>query len=497
MPVRKRVNAARSGTHSAKRVFVRSQGAVRKAHLLVSGLLISGLVSGCASLAPEYTRPALPVPGDYGGVPEASVGAAGVQWRDYFIDPQLQAVIAQGLQNNRDLRLAVLRVDEARATYGVQRAEQWPTIGASADVTRSRTPADLSLTGRVVTGNVFNTGLGVSAWELDFWGRIRNLKGAALQTYLASEAGQQAAELGLISQIADVYVAVIGLDERVQLAGQSEAARAESLRILRRRVEVGSASRLELVQAEMLWQQARALKSQHEQARARQMAPLQFLVGAPVQIEGRAQPLTGVSLMRALPAGLPSDLLERRPDIVAAEYNLKAASLRIGAARAAFFPRISLTASGGTASGALDGLFEEESGAWRFAPSISLPLFDGGRNRNSLTLAEVRRDQAVATYEKTIQAAFRDVSAGLASQTYYGQQAQIVDETLTVLRERARLAHLRYDHGSATFLEVLDAERDLLSAEQQRVELRAAILSNQIGLYAALGGAPASNTSRN
>ncbi|SEA66891.1 efflux transporter outer membrane subunit [Acidovorax soli] len=457
-----------------------------------------GALAGCASMAPPHETPALPVPAHYAlPAPDEGTPAATTGWRDYFTDPRLQTLMAQALANNRDLRATALRVQEARAAHGIQRADLLPTLGAQAGMDRSRVPADLNLTGQPLLSSQYQAGLGLASWEIDFWGRVRSLNDAALQNYLATDAARHAVTLGLIAQVAQSELALRELDERLELAHQAIASRQESLRIFQRRVDVGSASRLNLTQVQTLLTQAQALGAQLEQARAQQANALALLVGAPVAPPAVAVRLDSLS-MPPLRAGLPSDLLAQRPDIMAAEHQLRAAQAQIGAARAAFFPRVALTGSLGTASAELGGLFDSGSQAWTFSPSISLPLFNGGRLRNNLNLAEVRRDIAVANYEKTVQGAFRDVSDALVARQALARQLAIAQDARAAQSERARLSQLRYDHGAAAFLEVLDAQRDLLVAEQQVVQMRRAVLSSQVGLYAALGGgalaAPATAT---
>jgi multidrug efflux system outer membrane protein len=447
------------------------------------------LLSGCASMAPPYETPALPVAPHYGTADADAPGAdaAATGWRDYFIDPRLQALIAQALENNRDLRATALRVDEARAAYGIQRAEQFPAVGLQAGMDRSRTPGDLNVTGQPQLGSQYQVALGLASWEIDFWGRVRSLRDAALQNYLATDAARRAVTVGLIAQVANSDLALRELDERLALAHQTTDSRKESLRIFTRRVEVGAASRLNLTQMQTLLTQAQSLSAQLEQARAQQAHALALLVGAPVALPPAASRLEAMQ-MPALRAGLPSDLLTQRPDIVAAEHQLKAAQAQIGAARAAFFPRIALTGLLGTASAELGGLFDSGSQKWVLSPLLSLPLFDGGRRDNNLSLAETRRHLALANYDKTVQGAFRDVADALAARQWLQRQLVLAQDGLATQAERARLSQLRYDNGAAAFLEVLDAQRDLLVAEQQVVQLRRALLSSQVGLYAALGG---------
>ena len=447
------------------------------------------LIAGCASLAPPYEVPALPIAAAYTSpAPPHGDRAAAFGWRDYFADPQLQALIALALDHNRDLRTAVLRVDEARAAYGIVRAERFPAINAQAGVDRSRTPADLSFTGQPLIASQYQVGLGMASWEIDFWGRVRNLQDAALESYLSTAAASRAARIALVAQVANSYLILREFDERGALAQQTIASHQESVRIFTRRVEVGATSRLNLTQVQTLLTQAQELGAQLELQRAAQFNALTLLVGVPIELPPAVGQLDERTTLRALRPGLPSELLTARPDIVAAEHQLKAANANIGAARAAFFPRLALTSSLGTASAELGGLFAAGSHAWIFSPSISLPIFDGGRLRNNLSLAETRRDLAVANYEKTVQIAFRDVSDALSARFWLERQVLIARRALATQVERARLSQLRFEHGASPYLDVLDAQRDLLSAQQQLVQTRRALLTSGVGLYAALGG---------
>lgn len=447
------------------------------------------LLAACQSMAPDYQRPAAPVAARYPQqADDAGEAVPALGWQAWFRDPQLQAIIAQALANNRDLRAAALRVEEARALYGIQRADLFPAIGAQAGLDRSRTPADLNLTGRPLVGSAYQAGVGLSSWELDLWGRLRSLDDAALQTALASEATRRAAALSLVAQVADAWLELAEIDERLAIARDTIASRQESYRIFARRVEVGATSRLNLTQIETLLTQAQALGAQLEQQRAQRLNALTLLAGSTVELPvGQARPALD-AVFPELPPGTPSLLLTRRPDVAAAEHRLQAANANIGAARAAFFPSISLTGNLGSASAELSGLFRDGSHAWSFSPSLSLPIFTAGRLRNNLDLAEVRRDLAVANYEKAIQSAFRDVADALAARQWLTRQLAIAGTAVQVQTERARLSTLRYDNGAAPFLDVLDAQRDLLSARQQRVQIRRALLSSSVALYAALGG---------
>ncbi len=487
-PTAARPAASRAASRSGRR------GRALRSLAVICAAGLGILAAGC-SFAPKYTRPALPVTEEYPAdapkpvdtKPDARV-AAEVAWRDYFTDPELQAMIEQALEHNRDLRIAVLRVLEARAAFQIRRADQFPTLDANAGAFRVGVPESLSGTGSSRTASVYDVGVGVMAWELDFWGRVRNLKDAALEQFLSSDAARRAVTLSLIAQVADGYLSLRELDERIVIARETIKTRQESFRIFTRRFEVGTTTRLDVAQVETLLTQAQALGAQLEQARAAQAHALTLLVGAqPARLSERSN-LNDNALLPDLPVGLPSDLLQQRPDIVAAEHRLKAANANIGAARAAFFPNITLTGFFGGASSDLGNLFESGTKAWLFWPQLSLPIFDAGRRSANVDLAEVRRDAAVADYERTVQGAFRDVADALSAQHWLAQQLAIQRRALAAQQERARLAQMRYDRGTATFLEVLDAQRDLLSTEQTVVQLRRALLSSRVSLYAALGG---------
>ena len=444
-------------------------------------------------MAPPYVRPAMPVASIYpeAGAPtglktEEPVSVMG--WQDYFTSPKLQALISLALENNRETRTAALRVEEARALHRIQRADQFPSLGLGSQLTRSRVPGDLNMTASPMLGSQYEVGLSLGDWELDFWGRIRSLKDAALESFLASDAARREVNIRLIAEVANRYLSICEFDERIVLAQQTIASREESLRIFKRRAEVGAISPLEVTQVETLLQQALILNVQLQQERASLAHALVLLIGTDVDLRPPAGYLDEAISLQEVHVGLPSDLLILRPDIIAAEHQLKAANANIGAARAAFFPRIALTGSFGTASSELSGLFGTDSAAWSFAPSLLLPIFNAGRNQGNLDLAEVRSHLAVANYEKVVQNAFREVSDALSNAYWLTEQGKSVQQMLLVQIERSRLAKLRYDHGAVAFFEVLDAQRDLLVIVQQRVQVRRMMLGSRIDLYIALGG---------
>ncbi len=478
----------------------------RQAAVGLAAALLSIAIAGCASL-PADTQPAvLPVTSSWPADAPTPVAGDAIRptelpWRDYFVQPQLQALIETALANNRDLRIALLRVEEARAAYAIHRSDQFPAIGVGGQAIRARVPGDLNPSGQSLTSGEYRAEVGLSSWELDLWGRVRSLKEAALQQYLATDVAWRAVNASLIAEVANGYLGLRELDERVALARQTVATREETLRIFRRRNAVGSTSALDLTQVETLSLQARALLTQLEKARAAQAHALTVLLGTPVELPPVVDADTQLrdhALFAEIQAGLPADLLTARPDIAAAEHRLAASHASILAARAAFFPRIALTGAWGTASADLDGLFDSGSRAWSFVPTISLPIFDGRRRRAGLELAQVRSEIAVADYEKTVQNAFREVADALSARHWLSQQVEIQRQALDTQTRRVRLAQLRYDSGAAAYLEVLDAQRDLLAAQHQFVQVRRSLLASHIALYVALGGGatePTSSTS--
>ena len=461
-------------------------------NILLAGLMV--ILAGC-SLAPSYERPSGPTaaayPAAFAAQTQVTQNALPPGWREFFTDAGLQKLISQALSNNRDLRIAVGRVEEARGLYGISRADRLPGISASAAASWSRVPFDLSPTGNSVTSEQYRVTLNLSLWELDFWGRVRNLTTAGLESYLATEEAGRAVVVSLIAQVANTYLVEREFDERIAIGEQALATREDSYRIARRRYEVGYSSRLDAVGAETLLSQARADLAALKRLRDQNLNVLTLLVGAPIIFETQQLSMIESGFVPEISAGLPSDLLMNRPDILACEHRLKAAYANIGAARAAFFPRILLTGDLGTASAALSGLFGAGSGIWSFAPSITLPIFDGGRNQANLDVSEARRNVALADYERTIQGAFREVADALAARYWFTRQVAAQQATLAAQVERTRLAGLRYQNGAAPYLEVLDAERDRFMAEQALVQVRRALLASHVNLYAALGGGTA------
>lgn len=455
---------------------------------LASCVGASAVLAAC-SLAPPYVRPGLPTPETYPAKPAAQASIVGLGWRQLYSDPDLTGLIEAALANNRDVRVATARMAQARAGVRIEGSGLYPQLAAVAAGTRGRTPADLSITGQATTSAQYQTALS-AAWELDLWGRIASQREAALQRYLATEAGRRAVATSLIAQVAGAYLLDREYEERLALARRTLATREDAVRIMRRRYEVGAGSKFDMTQSQLLLGQARTALEGLEGDREVNRNGLQLLVGRPIELAPGGLSLVQAALDQPLPAGLPSDLLTHRPDIAAAEAQLRAANADIGAARAAFFPEISLTGAYGSTSAALDGLFKSGSSAWSFAPALTLPLFTAGRSAGNLDLAEARRTEAVAVYEQTVQQAFRDVSDALTRRRQLAAQIDNTQVVLAALTERARLADLRFGAGRSTYLEVLDAQRDLFETEQALVQLRRARLASGVALYAALGGGP-------
>ena len=447
------------------------------------------LLGGGCSFIPAYERPAAPVPATYatGASTETATGAVSqVPWQDYFADARLRRVIETALANNRDLRVAVLNIEQARATFQVRRSDLYPAVGLAANASRAPAASTGDLT------NSFSVGLAISAWEIDFFGRIASLKEQALAQYLATEEGRNAAQVSLVAAVANGWLNLLADEELLELTRQTVASREESVRLTRMRLDAGVASELDFRQAESLAQAARATLAQQQRQRALDENALVLLVGQALPEDIRTtlagSRLAQAPLMAELPAGLPSDLLTRRPDIRQAEQQLIAANANIGAARAAFFPRISLTAQAGTASGELSGLFKDGSWGFTLAPSLLLPIFDAGRNQANLESAQASRGIAIAQYEKAIQTAFREVSDALAGQATLQEQAQAQQLQAQAEAARLQLADLRYRNGVSSYLDLLDAQRSLFAAQQAVVQVKLAQLQNQVALYKALGG---------
>ena len=462
------------------------------------------VTAGC-SFIPPYQRPEAPVAASYPAYPGPgdaassvaqrstdSLGtrpASGLAWQDFFEDAKLRNLIELALANNRDLRVAVLTIEQARAQSQIRRAEQFP--GVNGVISGSRTPG-----ANGGTSSLYTVGLLTTAYELDFFGRVSSLKEAALSQYLASDEGRKTIHISLIAAVANGYLSILASDELLDITRQTLASREESIKLSKLRFDHGVTSELDYRQAESLLEAARVAHAQQQRQRALDENALTLLVGRPLAGElppvapagAQAPLLTQTRPMADVPAGLPSELLTNRPDIRQAEQLLLAANANIGAARAAFFPRISLTVGAGSASNQLSGLLKSGSWGLTLAPQLVLPVFDAGRNQAGLETARAARDIAVAQYEKSIQTAFREVADALAARATLSEQLRAQQAQANAESIRLRLSDLRYQNGVASYLDLLDAQRSLFTARQAVVQTRLAQLQSQVTLYKALGG---------
>jgi multidrug efflux system outer membrane protein len=466
------------------------------------------LLQGCvATMAPRYARPAAPVPaalpagGAYPPAAAAATPAADLAWRDFMVDPKLRSVVELSLANNRDLRVAVLNAAAARAQFQVQRSALAPQVGANFNPTFEHLPASVlgaqaGATGAGVTSSsqsvtiqYYEATLGVSSYELDLWGRVRSLTKTAFEQYLANDEARRAAQISLISEVATAYLTYAADLDRLNTAKDTLKSDNESLDITRTRFKGGVATELDVRQAQTAADQARSDVASYTTQVAQDVNALTLLVGAQVPADLLPDGL-GQSLptLADVPAGLSSDVLLNRPDVLQAEHQLKANNANIGAARAAFFPTILLTGGGGSASLGLSSLFGSGTGAWTFTPTVSLPIFDAGKNRANLRLAKVQRETTVAQYEKSVQTAFREVADALARRGTIDEQLAAQEDLVDASSRSLGLSQLRYQRGTDTYLNTLTAEVSLYSARQNLIATRLARAMNLVTLYQTLGG---------
>jgi multidrug efflux system outer membrane protein len=500
---------------------------------LAVSLAVAVVLAGC-TLAPRYQRPAAPVAPVYSGAAvqsqEGSAAAAQSQgtaaaamssannttsgqpqgdsaaadhaqasdaatadigWREFFPDSRLQSLIDLALSNNRDLRVAALNVEAARAQYRIQRADLVPHNDAVGSAHSQRVPASLSATGASYVARDYSATLGVTAFELDLFGRVRSLRRSALENYLSLDETRQSAQLALVSEVATAWLTLMADRELLNLTRETLKSQQNSFDLTNLRFRNGVQNELDLRQAEVALRTAEVNIATYTRLVAQDRNALELLLGQPLPPgadEAGEAAIASQVLARDLPAGLPADLLERRPDIRAAEHTLKARNADIGAARAAFFPQISLTGAYGRAHSDLTGLFESAQKTWSFAPQITLPIFAGGANVANLDLAQARKHIEVARYERAIQSAFREVSDALVARETLAEQLRAQESLTRAASETYRLSDMRYQAGVESYLNTLIAQRDLYAAQQGLIELRLAQASNTISLYKALGG---------
>jgi len=462
----------------------------------VTASLILLALAGC-SMAPSYTRPDAPVPASWPSGPAYKDSAAksadqnvtDIKWQEFFINEQLQKLITLALDNNRDLRIATLDIERSQAQYQIQRADLFPTVNATGTGLWERVPAVLSRTGQAMTGNQYNVNLGFSSYELDFFGRVRSLKDQALEEFFATEEARRSVQISLVAEVASDYLTLAADKERLKIAQDTFESQKASYNLIKHRFEAGASSELDLRQAQTSVDSARVDIARFTSQVAQDENALALVVGAPLPEDLLPSGLSTITALKELGAGLPSDVLQRRPDIVQAEHLLKAANANIGAARAAFFPSITLTTSIGVTSAQLSELFKGgAAGGWSFAPQITVPIFDAGRNRANLKVTEVDRKIFLSQYEKAIQSAFREVADALAQHGTLDDQMEAQQSLTHAAAESYRLSQARYSNGIASYLDVLDSERSLYSAQQGLITVRLSRLINLVTLYKVLGG---------
>jgi multidrug efflux system outer membrane protein len=471
-------------------------------HSLIAAA-VALFAAGC-TMAPKYERPAAPVDqtfptgGIYDKQPDATSPAApsgsaqakpavDIGWRDFFVDARLQQIVAIALKNNRDLRVSMLNVAAARSQYQITRAELLPTLDAVGSQTKQRTPKDLSFFGQTIS-NQYSVGVNAS-WEIDFFGRIQSLKDQALEQYFALAETRKAAEISLVSQVADQYLTMLSDDDQLTVTRNTLKTAQESYRITKLQFDNGVGTELDVTQSEGILQQAASNLQSQLRLRAQAENALVLLIGEPLPADlPPGLPLDSQNLLADIPAGLPSDLLVRRPDIASAEHSLLAANANIGAARAAFFPKVSLTGSFGTLAPSLGTLFKPGSAAWSFAPQISIPIFEGGTNLANLDLAQIQKRIEIANYEKAIQTAFREVADGLAARGTYDEQIKALERFVKSQARGLELSDMRYRNGVDNYLSVLTAQTNLYTAQQLLITARLNRVTNLVDLYRELGG---------
>jgi outer membrane protein, multidrug efflux system len=477
--------------------------------LTVDIVVMAALCSGC-TLEPHYSRPPPPLPATWNG---AAAGAATttsvseIGWRQFFPDPTLQRLIKLALENNRDLRTAVLNVQAAQAQYRIQRADLFPTVAASAIEQIQKYPSGVVATGGAggaagastgaaaapVSGGTtirfFEAGVGFTSYELDLFGKVRSLNHAALERYFGTEETRRSSQLSLVAEVASAYLAVLADEIILKVTRETLGSQTESYNLIKRSLDAGTTTALALRQAATTVDTAKANLAQYTRQAAQDRNALMLLLGVAIPDDITFSSDFEAEKMSAdLPVGVPSEVLQRRPDVLAAEHQLIAANADIGAAHAAFYPNISLTGNLGTASTQLSGLFKPGSSAWSFSPQISVPIFAGGANVANLDLSKIEKNINIAQYEKTLQTAFREVDDALAARATLDDELAAQRALLEDASETYHLAEIRFRSGVDSFLPVLDAQRSLYSAQQGVVSLELLRLQNMATLYKALGG---------
>ncbi|MFA5646373.1 MAG: efflux transporter outer membrane subunit [Candidatus Ratteibacteria bacterium] len=453
-------------------------------------ILSTILLAGCRTAQIPHKSPDLSLPSQWKeySLSENEDTAPHITWREFYLDENLREIISLALKNNRDLRTTASTIEKTRALYQIQRAERLPTVGASGDASYQHLPASLSGQGRAVTLDQYSVSVGVSAWELDFFNRISHLKESALEHFFATEQARQSAQIALASEIANVYLLLSGDQQRLALAEKTRTNQNQSYQLILKRFQNGISSELDVKQAQTRIEAANIDIARYRGMIATDISTLQLLAGTTIPPSLLPESLSPIIIRETIAPGIPSEILLRRPDILMAEHLLKAANANIEVARAAFFPRITLTGNLGTASNDLGSLFTAGSDIWAFAPKISLPIFDSGRRKSALKVAQAERESTLALYEQAIQKAFKEVSDTLVMQQSIEEQLRAQTALVESTSEVFRLAELRYNHGIGNYLIVLDAQRSLYAAQIGLLSLQQAKYANLVMLYKVLGG---------
>jgi len=443
-------------------------------------------ISAC-SLMPDYQRPE-PTIAIANQQKESTLNVAELGWRDFYLDPKLEQLISKALANNQNLRVSSLTVEQLREQFRIQKAAKLPTVNAEGSVTRQRTPESLSGIGRSGITDTYSVGLGISAWELDFFGRIDSLSESALQQFLASKSARDSMQLTLIAQVADAWFSWLASDAQQQLSSETREARAESYQLIEKRFNSGLASELDVRQAETALHEARVLEAQYQQQANQNFTNLQLLVGQTLDKDEWKKDWYEIKTLRDIPANLTSDVLLSRPDVMQAESIIKSANADIGAARAAFFPRISLTTSLGFGGTSFGQLGEASSRQWAIAPQFTLPLLDWGVNQANLNVAQLQKDINIAQYQQVIQEAFKEVRDEMEARYTLDAQLDAQNDLTASTKRSLELARYRFNAGIDSYLDVLDAQRSSINSELNQIDTRLLRLRNQLTLYKALGG---------
>ena len=462
---------------------------------VITAVILCVSIAGC-SMMPKYSSPDISIDkswsknGKYALYDEKG-NAADIAWNEYFKSETLKQIISKTLKSNYDIRLSVLNIEAARAAYRIQRSELLPTVNAGASAARTSTPADMSQTGQSVTASSFSANVGVTAYELDFFGRVRSLNQKALENFFATEESKLSTQIALISEAANVYLTYLSDKEMLRLSEENLKSYTKTYEVVKKSFELGNATQLAVYQSESAFQASKASIAQYKRAIAQDINALNLLAGGSVEeiLEASTDTIETVQFMKQLPEGVPSTVLLKRPDIRMAEHKLKASNADIGAARAALYPSITLTGSFGFASTELENIFDNGARyAWNFSPAISIPIFNRGALKASLETAEVKEKIAATEYEQTVQTAFREVADQLAARSTYKQQLDAQEAVLNTAQKSYDLSLNLYNAGANDYLSVLDAQRSLVSAQQGVVAVKQAYKTNLVTLYKVLGG---------